>query len=191
MIKASKLIKKLKKGKTKAEIVSEGDSLPYLRFVIVEVNDDHKCSIRAEFGFAEDTVHYGTDEGQSEANVLGIKFTAPYSMNCEDIEIEGDVEYDKNLSEDDLIEVALDYIDWPVYDPDEVEFYESAVTDSELFNLMQCDNRYFALNEKNEVCAFENKTDIPSKGYTEIDESKAFEILSKERPGLYFEEIYN
>lgn len=56
---------------------------------------------------------------------------------------------------------------------------------------MQCDYRYFALNEKKEVCAFESKTDIPSKGYTEIDESEAFEILSKERPGLHFEESYN
>ena len=56
---------------------------------------------------------------------------------------------------------------------------------------MQCKYRYFALNEKNEVCAFERETDIPKKGYTEIEERKAFEILSKERPGLHFEEIYN
>ncbi len=191
MIKASKLIKELMKGKTKAKIVSEGDSLPYLRFVNVDVKDDHTCTVRGTYGYAEDSARYGTDEGQSEAKVFGIIFTAPYTINCEDIEIEGDVEYDKNLTEDDLIEVALNYIEWPIYDSDEIEFDESSVTDSELLNLMECKYHYFALNEKNEVCAFESKNDIPSKGYTEIDESKAFEILSKKRPGLHFEEIYN
>jgi hypothetical protein len=149
MVTARELIDALQDaGAIDATIVDSGDLYP--RFGSVEVEYDDSTGEIAVVGgryyYAEDSCHYGVDPGESEATVCGVTFSKPI-LGEEDAEIAisgDDIDYDYEcddedeadereiLTEEDVLSVAADVINFPSYDADDFPFDISDVDDCEI-----------------------------------------------------------
>ena len=193
MVKASKLIEEIKKGKYQAKVTDYGDSLPNFRSVYISIDENNVCRLIAEFMPVTDDAKYGVDEGKCEIEILGVTFSNSYITDEIWVSLSGEIEYDKDLEEKDVIEVAEEYITWPFgsgeYDEDDID--TECLSDSEIRDKFDYDHDYvfFGLNKDGKVCAY-YEGDTVNNECKEISEDEAIEILLKTRQGLYGEISY-
>ena len=189
-VKASELIKALEGADIDAEIVDEGDLAPVFRGVSVVVGDDHVCSVSGSYMFIEDSPRHGVDPGCSEAKVLGVVFSK--SVMGSDVESAGlsgrAIEYDGDLTEDDVIRAAESAIFFPGYDPDDYGFEPESVDDDELRDaiLDELPDGTYALDSVGQVCCFEPEESLP-EDFREISREEAADQLVADRDSIPFD----
>lgn len=193
-VKASKLIAKLEAcDDLEAEVVDEGDARPVYRQTKLYVGVDHSCMITGELMYVQDDAKYGVDGGRSEITVLGVTFSMALMNECnDDIEIEGrEIEYDNDLTEDDVIEAAHTNIDWPSYDADDYPFEEEDLEDSEIIEKYYGENGgdFYAQDANGKIYNYDSEADIPAT-QSKIDYDEAWKILAHTRPGFDTEIVW-
>lgn len=193
-IKASELIAALEAEEVEGEIADPGDAGPYLQSVTIEVDDDHRCSLAGRLAYREDDVKSCINDGKVVAKVMGVVFTRSFIYEDYEIEIDEDagreIEYDEDLSEEDVLEASEAGIVFPSYDSDDFPFEEESVADQDIIGALKWFGQEFdayALNQDGAVCAFESEDDVPEVGYTIISEDEAFAKLAKDRPGISYD----
>lgn len=200
---ASKLIEEIEKGTYKATITDSGDLYPNFRGTSLHVAEDGRCTITGYYYYDEDTPTCGVDGGCAECEILGVTFSRSVldmEWGCSEIEIFGrEIEYDNDLTEDDVIQAADDNIDWCSYSPDSFSLDEADISDDEIIDSLDdalCDlpDYYaFAKDANGDVFAFkveypDDELEEAPEGFEPIDCDEAFRILAERRPGFSLEE---
>jgi len=188
-IKASKLIELLETSEIESEVVDDEDCYPQIFSAEVEADSDGHCSITCQYGYREDSPRYGVSLGRVEFEVEGVRFSA--SRDCdggiERYEIEGrEIEYDNDLTEDDVVSAAEENVEYCGYDPDCYCFEESEVSDDDIIDAIDSQPEVFAEDEDGGILGFDDESEIP-EGCTRIDADDAIRRLVERRDDVSFE----
>jgi len=190
-IKASKLIEKLNEGGIEAEVENAEDCEAELMHVTISGDSGDECSVTAYYYYPEDQPNRGVSLGQIVFEVEGVRFEAERTGEGEHdtFELSGrEIEYDDDLTEEDVIEAAEDNVEMPEYEPDSYEFDPNDFSDQDLKDAIEDEPNVYA-EKDGVVYGFDSEDEIPEdEGFEQIDAEDAHEILISKRQNFEFEQ---
>lgn len=196
IVKAADILAFAEQNNVDAFVVDDDDLYPFLRDVIIDVDDDtHKCRIKASYDYPLDDVQHGIYPGRCVFSILGVEFSTPYEEH-DSFETSGnDVDYG-DMDVEEFWENLKDLVYIPTYDPSDcnyTEFDECSVTTEDLLVKMENPEGYvFAVDSDGVVYGFDPDDDNDScssipENLKAIEEEEAFKLLAASKQGISYD----